>query len=314
MGLLPFLDEAFFVVLLGTSLRASTPLLLAALGETYAESSGILNLGIEGMMLSGAFGGFVVALFTESILCGFIAGVLIGLVLALLTGFLTITLGVNQIAVGLGITIFGSGMTSFLFRILFGTRFPTLSVMATKMRIPLLTDIPYFGEAIFNQHLVVYIALVLIPTLHILLYRTHFGLKIRAVGENPVSADAAGINVARVRHICLLIGGLLSGLGGAFLAIGDLSFFVNNMTLGRGFIAIAIVMLGKWNPYWVLLGAILFGVTQSLSSGLQVLGVDVRPEFILMLPYVAVVIALVFIARNTFLPSALGVPYRRGEG
>lgn len=313
MESLPLLSKAFFVVLFGTSLRASTPLLLAALGETYTESSGVLNLGIEGIMLSGAFGGFVVALFTGSLLFGFVAGIFIGLALALITGFLTITLGVNQIVVGLGITILASGMTSFLFRILFGTRFPILPVVATKLRIPVLADIPYIGGAVFNQHLVVYLSLALIPVLHILLYRTSFGLKVRAVGEAPISADAGGVDVAWVRFACLLLGGALAGLGGAFLAIGDLSFFVSNMTLGRGFIAIAIVMLGKWNPYRVFLGALLFGVTQSLSSGLQVLGVNVRPEFILMLPYVMVIVALVVIARHTLLPSAFGLPYRRGE-
>jgi simple sugar transport system permease protein len=313
MDFLPFLSEAFFIVLFGTSLRASIPLLLAALGETYTESSGVLNLGIEGIMLSGAFCGFVVALFTENLFYGFLAGLLTGLLLALLIGVLTILLRVNQIVVGLGVTIFASGITSFLFRILFGTRFPILPQIAVTLRIPGLADLPYIGSAFFNQHLVVYLSLVLIPFLHIFLYRTHFGLKIRAVGESPISADAAGVNVAWVRFFCLMMGGMLAGLGGAFLAIGDLSFFVSNMTLGRGFIAIAIVMLGKWNPYKVFLGALIFGITQSLASGLQVLGVDVRPEFVLMLPYVTVLVALVIMARNTLLPSAFGLPYYRGQ-
>ena len=311
MDFLSLFSEAFFIVLFGTTLRASTPLLLAALGETYTESSGVLNLGIEGIMLSGAFCGFVVALFTENLYYGFLAGILTGLLLALLIGVLTILLRVNQIVVGLGVTIFATGITSFLFRIFFGTRFPILPEVAVTLRIPGLADLPYIGGAFFNQHWVVYLSLVLIPVLHVLLYRTHFGLKIRAVGESPISADAAGVNVAWVRFVCLAMGGILAGLGGAFLAIGDLSFFVSNMTLGRGFIAI--VMLGKWNPYKVFLGTLIFGITQSLASGLQALGVDVRPEFVLMLPYVTVLVALVIMARNTLLPSAFGLPYYRGQ-
>lgn len=305
--------QIFITALLGSGLIAAVPLLLAALGETFTERAGLLNLGLEGMMLLGAFTGFYVALNSESTWMGLLAGTWMGLLLGLLFGWLTISLGVDQVIVGLGLTIFAGGITGFLFRDLFGQRFPTLPVASKRLAIPVLSDIPVAGPVLFNQQALVYLAWLLVIVFAFVLSRTRFGLEVRAVGENPFAADAAGVNVFRTRYLAVMIGGTMAGLGGAFLSVGDLNFFVPGMTVGQGFIAIAIAMLGKWRPYRVLVGAVLFGSLRSLSNGLQIIGVDIRPEFVLMLPYVGVMVALVFLAGRSSLPAALGVPYERGH-
>jgi simple sugar transport system permease protein len=305
--------ETFATVLLGAGLVASIPMLLAALGETFAEQAGLLNLGIEGMMLMGAFFGFFVALNTESITIGLAAGLAVGAILGLFFGLLTISMGVDQVVVGLGITILGSGLTGFLFRDLYGRQFPTLKTSLVKIAIPVLSDIPVIGPALFNQQSVVYLALLLVPVFAYVLRRTRLGLEMRAVGENPFAADAAGVNVYRVRYIGIAIGGAMAGLGGAFLSVGDLNFFVPGMTLGQGFIAIALAMLGRWEPVRVLVGALLFGMLRSLANGLQIIGVQVQPEFVLVLPYLGIIAAMVLLAGRTTLPAALGQPYERGS-
>jgi simple sugar transport system permease protein len=305
--------QNFITVLLSTGLIAAVPLLLAALGETLTERAGLLNLGLEGMMLSGAFGGFYTALNSQSVWLGLLMGALLGLILGLFFGWLTITLQVNQVIVGLGLTILAGGLTGFLFRDLYGQQFPTLAVSAGKVAVPFLSNVPILGPALFNQQPVVYLAWLLVIVFAWLQTRTRLGLEIRAVGEAPLAADAAGVNVARTRYLAVLIGGAMAGLGGAFLAVGDLNFFVPGMTVGQGFIAIAITMLGKWRPYRVFAGAVLFGLLRSLSNGLQIIGVNVQPEFILMLPYLGIIVALVLLAGRTSLPAALGVPYQRGQ-
>jgi simple sugar transport system permease protein len=305
--------QDFVTVLLSAGLIAAVPLLLAALGETFAERAGLLNLGLEGMMLLGAFGGFFVALNSQSTWLGLVAGLGVGLMLGLFFGWLTITLQVDQVIVGLGLTIFGGGLTGFLFRDLYGQQFPTLAVSAKKIAIPFLSDIPILGAALFQQQFMVYLAWGLVAVFAFILTRTRFGLEIRAVGESPLAADAAGVNVARTRYLAILIGGMMAGLGGAFLSVGDLNFFVPGMTVGQGFIAVAIAMLGKWRPYRVFAGAVLFGLLRSLANGLQIIGLDVQPEFVLMLPYLGIILALVLLAGRTSLPAALGVPYTRGQ-
>jgi ABC-type uncharacterized transport system permease subunit len=305
--------QAFVTVLLGAGLVASIPMLLAALGETFAEQAGLLNLGIEGMMLMGAFGGFYVALNSGSITAGLVCGLIAGAILGLLFALFTVTLCVDQVIVGLGITILGSGLTGFLFRDLYGRQFPTLRASLPKIPIPGLSEIPIIGPALFNQQSVVYLALVLVPLFAFILARTRFGLQMRAVGENPLAADAAGVHVYRIRYGAMIIAGAMAGVGGAFLSVGDLNFFVPGMTVGQGFIAIALAMLGRWEPPRVLVGAVLFGMLRSLANGLQIIGVQIQPEFILVLPYLGIIAAMVLLAGRTSLPAALGVPYERGE-
>jgi len=311
LGILRLLfSEPFFVVLIGGTLTASTPIILAAVGEDFVESGGVLNLGLEGMLLLGSFCAFIAALLTENICLGLLAGMAAGVIVGLVFGYLVISLKVNQIVAGLGIELFVVGLTSLLYRVLFGNTFPVVPEITSKTAVPFFSSLPYVSS-IFNQHLVTYISWALLPIAWWVLYRTNFGLNVRAVGESPAAADAHGINVYRTRYMTIIFEGVLAGLGGAFLSICDLAFFVFHMTQGRGFIAIAIVMLAKRNPAKLFYWAFLFGICQSLTFGLQILGLDVPREFILMLPYVAVIVLLCFLARNTRLPGAFCTPYER---
>ena len=304
-------ESALITAICTSTIRGSTPILLAALGEAYAERSGLLNLGIEGMMVAGAFSSFVVALKMNSLFSGFVFAAAVGLTLGLVFGILTIILGVNQIVVGLGLTIFARSMCSFLHRVIFGNQFPILFGAGGTSEIPLLSRIPLIGQALFNQHWLVYLTFAMVPIMYILMYKTRFGLRVRAVGEAPRAADACGVNVYRTRFCAILLGGLLASLGGAFLALGDLAFFVPDMIMGRGYIAIVVVMLGKWNPVRVCFGGLLFGFALALTSALQVAGIKISPDFILMTPYLAVIVTLVLFARSSNLPSALCIPYQR---
>jgi ABC-type uncharacterized transport system permease subunit len=306
------LESTLITTVIATTMRGTTPILLAALGDTYVERSGLLNLGIEGMMVGGAFSSFVVALKLNNTVCGFLAAGAVGLTLGLVFAILTITLRVNQIVVGLGLTIFGQSMSSFLHRVIFGNQFPILFGAGDTNAIPFLAGIPFIGEGLFNQHWMVYAAFLLVPAFYGLMYRTRFGLRVRAVGESPWAADSSGVNVNRIRYCAILTGGLMASLGGAFLTLGDLAFFVPDMIMGRGYIAIVVVMMGKWNPAKVCLGAMLFGFALALTSALQVAGINVSPDFILMMPYLVVIVALLLFARSTSLPSSLCIPYKRG--
>ena len=308
-----FFQEALIITVIASTLRGSMPMLLAALGETYAESAGILNLGIEGMIVAGAFTSFLVGLQTNIVPFGFLGAAIIGAVLGAITGIMVISLRLNQIVVGLGMTIFTSAFCNLLHRIVFGSQFPMLWGAGMTTEIPVFSKIPIIGQALFNQHWLVYVTLTLVPALHFLLYGTSLGLRIRAVGETPRAADASGVNVYRIRYFTIILAGILASTGGAFLAIGDLAFFVPNMVKGRGYIAIVVVMLGKWNPIKVFLGSLLFGFALSLTSALQVAGVKISPDFILTMPYLVVILALIMIAKSTSLPAALCVPYKRGE-
>jgi len=306
------LGPALITAIIASTIRGTTPILLAALGEAYVERSGQLNLGIEGMMVAGAFSSFAAGLASNSLFYGFLASVAVGLTLGLVFGILTVTLRVNQIVVGLGLTIFAHSMSSFLHRVIFGNQFPILFGAGGTHELPLLSGIPIIGQALFNQHWLVYLTFALVPVLYVLMYLTRFGLRVRAVGETPWAADASGVNVYRIRYYTIMFGGLMASLGGAFMVLGDLAFFVPDMNMGRGYIAIVVVMLGKWNPIKVCWGGLLFGFALALTSALQVAGINISPDFILMMPYLVVIVVLLLFTRSTDLPSSLGLPYKRG--
>jgi len=305
-------ESALITAIIASTIRGTTPILLAALGDAYVERSGQLNLGIEGMMVAGAFSSFAAGLELNSLFYGYMAAAAVGLTLGLVFGTLTITLGVNQIVVGLGLTIFAHSMSSFLHRVIFGNQFPILFSAGGTYEIAYLSRIPIIGQAIFNQHWLVYLTFALVPALYVVMYQTRFGLRVRAVGETPWAADASGVSVHWIRFGTIMLGGLMASLGGAYMALGDLAFFVPDMNMGRGYIAIVVVMLGKWNPIKVCWGALLFGVALALTSALQVAGISISPDFILMMPYLVVIAALLLFTRSTDLPSSLGLPYRRG--
>ena len=303
----------FVTALLAAGLLRAVPLTLAALGEAVGERAGLLNLGIEGMMLSGAFFGFWAAYRTGSLALGMVAAIAAGVVLALLFGLLTITMRVDQVVVGLAITIFGGGLTSYLFRDVFEGRNVSARVDPIDVSIPGLRDIPIVGEPLFDRQLIFYVCWALVPVFAFVLARTKFGLEVRAVGESPFAADAAGVNVVRTRYLAITIAGAMAGFAGGFLCVADLKIFNIGMTVGTGFIALAITMLGRWNPYRIVIGAFLFGALQTVGDQLQIQGVDVETEFIGMFPYVGIMLALVILAGRTALPAALGIPYARGQ-
>jgi ABC-type uncharacterized transport system permease subunit len=304
---------AFITAMLAAGLIAAVPLILAALGEAVGERAGLLNLGIEGMMLAGAYFGFAAGFQTNSAGWGILGGVAAGAVLGLVFAILTISLRVDQVLVGLAITIFGGGLTAFLYRDTFGGQNPSLDVELPRIAIPGLERIPIFGSAVFNQQALFYLAYLLVPVFAFMLSRTRFGLEVRAVGEQPFAADAAGVDVTRTRYLAALIAGAMAGLAGAFLSVADLKIFQVGMTVGMGFIALALTMVGGWNPYRILVASVLFGLLRSLGNGLQILGVDIRTEFVTMLPYIGIMVALAALAGRTALPAALGIPYARGR-
>ena len=300
-----------FIPLIAATLRVSTPLLFAALGETLAERAGVLNLGIEGTMMLSAFAGFAVAVATGSLWVGLLAAMLIGVLCGALVALLTVTFGLNQHVSGLGVTLLTSGLALFLYRVLFSS---TTGVQASiKAFEPLhpLAGTGALGE-IFNQHGLTYLAFALVPALGWLLWRTRFGLNVRAVGENPEAADTAGIDVFRLRYRALMIGGALMGLAGAFLSLAQLGAFTFGIINGRGWIAIALVIFGNWQPGKVLLGTLLFGALQAIQLRLQAEGITVVPyELLLAMPYVLTIAALAFAGRNASVPAALLKAYRR---
>ncbi len=303
------IDLDFIAALIGATLRISTPILLAGLGETIVERAGVLNLGIEGTMLLSAFTGFVAAQLSGSLYVGLLAAVVTGVLLSLLMGLLSVSLGLNQHVAGLGITLLASGLALFAFRLLYGGASTPPSLDDSFQQIPILTGTPL--EPIFSQYGLTYLALLLVPIVAWMIRRTAFGLRLRAVGENPEAADMAGINVYRTRYVALILGGALMGLGGAFLSLAQLGAFSHGIVNGRGWVAIAIVIFGNWQPMKVLAGALLFGGLQALQLRLQAEGLDLPYEALLALPYILTIVALAIAGRNASYPAALLKPYRR---
>jgi simple sugar transport system permease protein len=297
------------ILLFAAMLRISTPILFASLGETLVERAGVLNLGIEGTMLLSAFSGFVTAQLTGSLWLGLLAAVLTGVALSLLMALLTVTFGLSQHVCGLGITLLASGIALFAFRLIYGGASTPPALESSFVTLDILPDTPL--APLLSQHWLTYAALLCVPLVHWLLYRTAFGLRLRAVGEQPEAADTAGINVYKMRYLALIFGGAFMGLGGAFLSLAQLGAFTHGIINGRGWVAIAIVIFGNWLPYRVLAGALLFGGVQALQLRLQAEGVPLPYELLLALPYILTIVAIAFVGRNASYPAALLKPYRR---
>lgn len=294
-----------------STLRLATPYLFASLGEMFGQRSGVLNLGVDGIMLMGAFGAFYTVLITQNLILGVLAALIIGALLGLATAFISVTLKAEQGISGIGMYLFGLGMSELLFQKLIGTPksisgFPPISL-------PLLSDLPILGEIFFRHNILVYLAFALVPISAYILRSTTWGLMIRAVGQNPTAADAMGVNVARVRYATVTIGGMLSGLAGASLSIALLNVFQQNLTSGLGFIAVALVYFGRWQPWGVMLGALIFSFVQALQLQISAIGIDVPDEFAAMSPYIITIIALVFASKQAEKPTALTKPFVRGD-
>jgi len=292
----------------------ATPLALASVGEVYSERAGIINLGIEGIMLLGAFLGFHITYLTGNILLGYLSGIAVGMVLGLILAFLVVTLRLNQVIAGMGIYFLGFGLSDFIFRTIYGAKHVTIP-KSTQVPIPGLSAIPIIGEGLFHQYPMVYLTYIFIPLLWFILYKTKWGLWLRAVGENPKAADTMGVDVFKVKYLALIFGSSLAGLAGAFLCLGVTGVFYENLTFGMGFIAIGLVYFGKWDPLRAWAGTMIFGFTWSISTTLQEYFIKMgRPEmtyFMLMLPYIVTIIALVAVSRGARAPKSLGIPYSR---
>jgi ABC-type uncharacterized transport system permease subunit len=293
-----------------TVITAATPLLLAAIGELVVERSGVLNLGVEGMMVMGAVAGFAVANTTGSPYLGVLGGMLAGAAISLLFAVLTQTLIANQVASGLALTLFGLGLSGLLgegFVGVPGIKLPSLDI-------PGLTDLPGIGRILFGQDLLVYVSFALVAAVTYVLFRTRVGLILRAVGDNHTSAHALGYRVVVVRYLAILFGGACAGLGGAYMSIAYTPLWVENMTAGRGWIALALVVFSSWLPYRVAIGAYLFGAVTILQLHAQPLGLGVPPQVLSMLPYLVTILVLVLISSNRRAtrmntPACLGRPF-----
>ncbi|HOU40330.1 MAG TPA: ABC transporter permease [Promineifilum sp.] len=305
--------EAVLIGILTSGIRLATPYLFASIGEMFGQRSGVLNLGVEGMMLMGAFAAFYVTLTTGSPWLGLLASILVGTLMGLAMAVISVTFQAEQGISGIGVYLFGLGMSELLFKKMLGT-VETVSGFR-PLAIPVLSKLPIVGPILFQQSAMVYLAYLLVPVAWFVLYRTTFGLKIRAVGENPAAADSLGVSVKRTRYMTVTLGGALAGVAGASLSIALLNVFQQNLTSGIGFIAVALVYFGGWRPYGVLFGALLFSMVNALQLWIQALNIPIpfdASELLIMMPYVLTILVLMFSAGRVRKPSALGAIYERG--
>ncbi|MCU0486249.1 MAG: ABC transporter permease [Anaerolineales bacterium] len=295
--------------ILASGIRLATPYLYAAIGETFGQRSGVLNLGVEGQMLLGAFAGFYLTFNTGSPWLGLLAAIGVGALMGLVMGFITVTLHAEQGISGIGVYLFGLGMSDLLFQKTIG------SVETVKgfqpVNIPILSDLPVVGEVLFQHNILVYLAFLLVPVSWFVLNKTTLGLKIRAVGENPEAADSLGVSVKGIRYFTCILGGVFSGIAGASLSIALLNVFQQNLTSGQGFIAVALVYFGGWRPVGVMLGSLLFSMVNSLQLWVQVLGLNIPSDIAVMMPYVLTILALVVAVQRVRPPTALSKQFER---
>lgn len=298
------------VLILAATVAAAVPLIFAALGELVVEKSGVLNLGVEGMMVVGAVFAFMTAAETGQLWLAIIVGALAGAGMALIFGFITLSLMANQVATGLALTIFGVGLSAFI-----GQSYTSVALEGLKeISIPVLSSLPVVGKLLFSYNILVYLAIVAFVGIGWFLYKSRSGLILRAVGESPSSAHALGYRVIRIRYLAVLFGGAMAGIGGAYLSIAYTPLWAEGMTAGRGWIALALVVFATWRPGRVLIGALLFGGVTIAQFHVQGLGVEIPSQFLSMLPYLATIIVLVLISRDAGVirlnaPASLGQPW-----
>lgn len=303
-------ELVFISALLASGIRLAAPIALAAVGETLAQRSGVLNVGLEGIMLTGAFLAVLFAVLTGSPWGGLAAAIIGGAMLGALHAFFVVRLKVDQIVAGIALIFLGLGISGYGYRL-------TLA-QAGAIRVPGfdrinlfgLGDLPVIGPVLFNHHVLVYLAVAAAVGLAWVFANSRLGVMIKAVGENPHAADTAGIGVDRLRAVCVTIGGAFAGMGGAFLSTAQLSGFVENMVAGRGFIAIACVVFARWNPVAAISIALLFGIADAAQIRLQTLYPGIPYQFLVIAPYVVAIISLTVASRSARMPAALGVPFR----
>jgi len=297
--------------ILTSAIRLATPYLYAGIGEAFAQSSGVVNLGVDGIMLISAYAAFFVVLNTGDIWLGLLAAIVVGLLMGLLMSLISVTFKAEQGISGIGLYMFGLGLSSLLFKTTIGAVKTVTGFQAVK--IPLLGDIPVVGEIFFQHSLLVYGAFLLVPLAWWVLEKTTWGLRIKAVGQNPAAADSLGVNVDRVRYLSVCLGAMLAGIAGASLSISLLNLFQDNLTAGQGFIAVALVYFGGWKPLGIMGGALLFSTVNAFQLWMQVLGVKLPSDVAIMLPYLLTIAALAISVNRARQPAALNKPFERGE-
>lgn len=314
---MPFAYGDLVVSILSASLTLTMPILFASTGEIYAERSGVLNMGIEGVMGLSALVSLWVTFTTGSYFYGLVAAILAGATMGVLHSFATVRIGINQLIAGLLIYTLSVGIADFIYRRLTASSFPVISPLPS-IHVPILSDLPIVGSVLFSQNILVYISFAVALVLGLVLYKTTWGLEIRAVGENPEAADAAGINVNRVRHACVILGAILAGVAGASLVLGYLGLYNPGDTLvaGRGWIAIVVVIFARWSPYKAIAGSWLFGLGYSIAATFIGSGIfssfgSGTGYFLLAIPYIFAIFFILFFHRGTKSPSSLTVPYKR---
>jgi general nucleoside transport system permease protein len=306
------LSQEFLTALISGGLVAAMPVLFASIGELVSEQAGVLNVSLEGYMLFGAYLAFVIAYNTGSEWLGMLAGIVAGAAGSVIMAVLCVRMNLDQIVIGIAIILIAEGATSLLHDAQYAESRPSLGD-PSELEIPLLSEIPILGESVFSQHAIVYVGIALAFVVGWMLRRTSAGLSLRAAGERPEALDAAGVSVTATRTWATIWAGALAGLGGAYLVIVGAGSFTPFITQGAGFIAIVIAMLSRGTAPWTIVGAVLFGMSLSIATALQLIGVEIQTDYVQMLPFVAVIVVLVLFARRSYLPSALALPYVRGE-
>jgi general nucleoside transport system permease protein len=302
--------ELFFISILSSTIRLAAPLTLGALSGIFCERSGVVNIAIEGMMLTSAFFAFVAALYLKSLGWGIVAGLTAGALMSILHGILCIRYRVDQIISGTVINILAVGITGYLHQQLFRQNMPAGQGTLASIKIPFLSDLPDWG-IIFKIQPIALTAIVLVFVTQIVLFKTTWGLRTRAVGEHPRAADTVGIDVFKMRYASVLIGGLLAGLAGCYFTLESVPFFGTLMTNGKGFISLAAMIFGKWNPIGAWIAVLIFASAEALQINLQILGVNIPNQFVGMLPYLLTMIVLAGVAGRAVPPAADGVPYEK---
>ena len=303
--------------MLVVAVPSATPLIFGGLSGLYCERAGVVNIAIEGMMLSAAFFGFVVGVYTHNLGLAFVAAIGMGAVMAALHAVLSIQFQVDQIISGTVINVLAIGLTGYLDRQIYPRGAPAGQRVFPALDVPLLGDIPYLGEILFRHGFIVYLAFLAVPVAHFVLFSTRWGLRIRAVGEHPLAAETAGVSVLRVRYLSVLAGGMLAGIGGAYFTLQSIPQFLPLMTNGRGFIALAALIFGKWTPFGVLGAAMFFAIAETVPATLQqqewdsVLGVEIPYQVFGLLPYVLTILVLAGAVGRAIPPAAVGIPYTR---
>lgn len=305
---------SFILSLLSGMLRMATPILFAALGELITERSGVLNLGVEGMMIMGALAGFLGTYHSGSLWVGVLFAGLAGALLSVLFAFIVVYLNADQTISGLTVNIFGAGLSLYLFRVTFvGVATENLPKIQTfeNISLPILSRIPFLGETLFRQYALTFIVLIIVVLIHLFLYKTKFGLTLRAIGDNPHAVDMKGINVSLYKFLCVAFGGMMAGIGGSFLSLASAGLYAPGIVAGRGWIALAIVILGNWKPVSILGATLLFGFLDTFQLQVQGIGVNLPYQFLVSIPYVLTIIVLVYGRAKSSAPLSLGNPYYR---